>query len=57
MGIKKVLKTSIFDIPYFVTDNSKILKAYKWKPTKNIDKILKDIFIWLSQNKKIRNYF
>ena len=57
INIKKVLKTSIFDIPYFVTDNSKILKAYKWKPTKNIDKILKDIFIWLSQNKKIRNYF
>ena len=57
INIKKVLRTSIFDIPYFVTDNSKILKTYKWKPTKNIDKILKDIFIWLSQNKNIRNYF
>ena len=57
INIKKVLRTSIFDIPYFVTDNSKILKTYKWRPTKNIDQILKDIFIWLSQNRKIRNYF
>ena len=55
--IKKVLKTSIFDIPYFVTDNSKIKKIYKWKPSKNIDQILKDIYKWLHQNKKIRNYF
>ena len=57
INIKKVLRTSIFDIPYFVTDNSKILKTYKWRPTKNIDQILKDIFIWLSKNRKIRNYF
>jgi CDP-paratose 2-epimerase len=57
INIKKVLRTSIFDIPYFVTDNSKILKTYKWRPKKNIDQILKDIFIWLSQNRKIRNYF
>jgi len=55
--IKKVSRTSIFDIPYFVTDNSKIQKTYKWKPSKNIDVILKDIYNWLTKNKNIRNYF
>tara|TARA_Y100001960_G_C14683773_1_gene832638 strand:+ start:418 stop:1443 length:1026 start_codon:yes stop_codon:yes gene_type:complete len=55
--IKKVSTTSIFDIPYFVTDNSKIKKIYKWKPSKNIETILKDIYNWLTKNKNIRNYF
>ena len=55
--IKKISRTSIFDIPYFVTDNSKIQKIYKWKPSKNIEAILKDIYNWLTENKNIRNYF
>ena len=55
--IKKVSRTSVFDIPYFVTDNTKVMKTYKWKPLKNIDQILQDIYLWLSQNKKIKNYF
>jgi CDP-paratose 2-epimerase len=55
--IKKILRTSIFDIPYFITDNRLIQKTYKWKPTKNIDKILKDIYLWLINNKKIKKYF
>ena len=54
---KSILKTSSYDIPYYVTDNSKLKKIYKWKPSRNIDKILKDIFYWLSNNKTIRNYF
>ncbi|MDP7028441.1 MAG: 3-beta hydroxysteroid dehydrogenase, partial [Candidatus Marinimicrobia bacterium] len=27
--------TSIYDIPYYVTDNSKVKKIYKWFPKKN----------------------
>ena len=54
---KKISRTSIFDIPYFVTNNNKVTKVYKWKPKRNIDKILKDIYIWLSENKYVRNYF
>ena len=51
-------KTSKFDIPYFVSDNKKIHKVYKWYPKKNIDKILTDIFNWLNKNKKmLRGYF
>ena len=54
---KKIKKTSIFDIPYYISDNSKIFKHYRWKPKKNLDRILNDIFFWLKQNKKVRNFF
>ncbi len=55
--IKKTPRTSIFDIPYYVTDNKKINKFYNWSPSKSINDILKDIYFWLKNNKKIRNYF
>ena len=55
--IKKISSTSIFDIPYFVTNNKKINKFYNWSPSKNINDILRDIYFWLKGNKKIRNYF
>ena len=55
--IRKTPSTSIFDIPYYVTDNKKIRKFYNWLPSKNINDILKDIYFWLKENKKIRNYF
>ncbi len=54
---KKISKTSILDIPYYVSNNSKIRKFYKWQPKKNIDQILKDIYIWLIKNKNVRRYF
>ena len=53
----KQKKTSIFDIPIYVNDNSKITKKYKWKPKRSIDDILKDVYSWLIKNKNIRNYF
>ena len=54
---KNISKTSIFDIPYFVTDNRKIKKFYNWKPSKNVNQILKDIIIWFKQNKMVLKYF
>ena len=54
---KSVSRTSIFDIPYYVSDNTKLKKFYKWKPSKNIDKIIGDIYHWLCKNKFIKNYF
>ena len=50
----KKLKKPPYDIPYFVTDNSKVNKIYKWKPKKNVDCILKDIYQWLSINKLLK---
>ena len=57
LKIGKQKKTSIYDIPIFITDNSKIRKFYNWQPKKSINDILKDIYLWLNDNKKIRNYF
>ena len=51
--IGKKVNTSKFDIPYFVTNNTKIQKAYNWKPKKNVNEIVIDIYNWLRINKKI----
>ncbi len=56
--IGKEIKTSMFDIPYFVSDNRKIERMYKWKPKNSVDKIISDIFYWLVKNRKIlKGYF
>ncbi len=56
--IGRVAQTSNYDIPYFVTDNSKVYKTYGWKVKKNIFDITHDIYNWLSNNKKIiKKYF
>jgi CDP-paratose 2-epimerase len=57
LKIKKIKKSSKFDIPYYVTDNKKINKFYKWYPSKDINQILKDVYTWLINNKKIQKYF
>ena len=48
----KVKNTSIYDIPYFVTDNTLANKIYKWQPKKNIIDIVRDNYKWLIENKK-----
>ena len=55
--ISSNLKTSQFDIPYYVSDNRKIYKFYKWHPSKNIKQIIQDIYIWLNNNKMVLKYF
>ena len=57
INVGKVPSTSKFDIPMFVTDNNKISKIYKWRPERNINHILNDIFVWLKSNKKVLGYF
>ena len=50
--IGRKLKTSIYDIPYYVTNNKKIYYYYNWRVKKNIDDILNDTFQILSKNKQ-----
>ena len=57
ISISKKNKTSIFDIPYYVTSNAKIFKFYKWRPKYSIDKIINDIYKWLKLNKNLKKYF
>ena len=42
---KKILikkKTSIYDIPYYISNNNLVTKTYNWKPKKNINSILNE---------------
>ena len=45
--------TSKYDIPYYVTDNSKVKKIYKWDNKKKILHIIQDMYKWMQSNKKI----
>ena len=45
--------TSEYDIPYYVTDNTKVKKIYKWEPKKKILHIIQDMHKWMLSNKKI----
>ena len=54
----KIPKTSIYDIPYFITSNNMVTKIYRWKPKRNILEVVKDTFLWLKNNKStINKYF
>ncbi len=55
--INSVSKTSMFDVPYYVSNNKKFYKSYRWKPKRNVDRIIKDIYYWIVQNKMIQKYF
>ncbi len=54
----KVKKTSIYDIPYYISDNKFVSDTYNWKPNKKIFDVVKDLYLWISNNKKeIKKYF
>jgi len=46
-------KTSEYDIPYYVTDNSKVKKIYKWIPKKKVLHTIQDVYKWMTSNKKL----
>ena len=45
--------TSEYDIPYYVTNNSKVKKIYNWYPKKSFLNVVEDIYKWMFLNKKI----
>ena len=51
INITSSKKTSIYDIPIYITDNSKIANIYNWKPEKNVFDIVNDTYKWLKNNK------
>ena len=58
ISLTKKPKTSIYDIPCYISDNKDVTKIYNWRPNKNIYDIVKDTYMWLSKNKKnIKKYF
>jgi len=56
--IFKKPKTSIYDIPYYVSDNSKVSKQYNWKPKNDVRSIALDTYNWLKKNKiNLKKFF
>ena len=54
----KVSKTSSYDIPYYLSDNTYVSNTYRWKPKRNINQVVMDTFLWLKKNKPIiKKYF
>ena len=51
--ISSIKNTSEYDIPYYITDNEKVKKIYKWNPKKKILHIIQDMYKWMLSNKKI----
>ena len=49
--IGKIAKTSNYDIPYYITDNSKVSRIYGWQ-IKNIHQIVEDIYTGYQKIKK-----
>src|SRR5262249_124830 len=39
------------DVPYYVTDNTSVTRATGWQPSRTVDSILDDIFLWLRANR------
>lgn len=55
--IKNVKSTDISDIPIYISNNNKIIKYYKWKPTKKIKEIVTDVYKWQLKNlNTLRNF-
>tara|TARA_X000000950_G_scaffold39596_1_gene42692 strand:- start:1359 stop:2378 length:1020 start_codon:yes stop_codon:yes gene_type:complete len=51
--LSKISRTSIYDIPYYLSDNKFVTKKYGWKPKKTVFDIVNDIYIWITEHKKI----
>ena len=50
INLKKKNLTSDYDIPYFVSSIKDLRKIYKWKPKKNINMIVNDVYSWQKSN-------
>jgi CDP-paratose 2-epimerase len=58
ISFTKIKKTSIFDVPYFISCNEEVKNIYNWKPKKNITQIVQDIYKWQMSNlKNLKKYF
>jgi CDP-paratose 2-epimerase len=43
--------TSEADVPYYVSDNSALTSATGWTPTRSVDTVLDDVFVWLGEQR------
>ncbi len=50
--ITQIPETRIADIPYYISDSRQVNSATGWRPQKNIQSILNDIYLWLCKFEK-----
>jgi CDP-paratose 2-epimerase len=43
--------TNVVDVPFYVTDNSRVTSVTGWRPSRGIDTILADVLDWLAANR------
>ena len=55
--IQSIKSTDISDIPLYISNNNRITKHYKWKPTKKIPEIALDVYNWQLKNFNILKKF
>lgn len=54
----KIKKTSIYDIPYYISNNRLVSNTYNWKPKRKMFDIVNDIYLWIVNNQiKLRDFF
>ncbi|MDQ7830790.1 MAG: NAD-dependent epimerase/dehydratase family protein [Desulfovibrionaceae bacterium] len=39
--------TSAYDVPYYVTDNTRITQASQWAPGRGVEQVVRDIHAWI----------
>jgi len=44
-------ETAAVDIPVYLTDNTRVEKQFGWKPRTGVEETLRDIAVWIEQNK------
>ena len=52
IDIKKKIKTSNYDIRYYITNNKKVYSKYKWRVKKTLQKTIIETFLTLKKNQK-----
>jgi len=53
ISMSSVPETRSVDIPYYISDCSKIEDVLGWKPTRTADIIVKDVFEWMQDNSEM----
>lgn len=51
--ITPVKETRVGDVPIFITDSRKIMEITGWKPQRNAEMTLRDIFQWIKENETL----
>ncbi len=51
--VKAVTETRAADIPYYITDYSKVSAACSWKPKRSVREIIVEIQTWIQGNKEL----